>query len=1025
MTKPRITVNFFLFCISIIVGNHAFAEDKIDFNQDIRPILSENCYHCHGQDAEGRKGDLRLDLEEEAKKAIDGHAALTAKSREKSKAWELMITQDSDERMPPPKSKRKLTAKQIDLLGRWIDEGANYAPHWAYIPPSRDDAARGSKAIDHFVVERLKKVKLEAMPEADRRTLLRRVSLDLTGLPPTPAEIADFLADSSNQAYQKVVDRLLNSKRFGERWARPWLDAARYADSNGFQADQLRDSWAYRDWVIDALNTNMPFDQFTIEQLAGDLLPNATLSQKIATGFHRTVTCNVEAGVHPEENRYNQVVDRVNTTGTVWLGTTLACVQCHDHKYDPFSMKDYYGIFSFFNNTPLEVENPSGKGVSFNFYGPKMALPVDESVTKKKTALQAQIKNLNKQRKSFTSDKNAGREAWESRMLATLKDPPKWHALKIASIKTTGDETVRILDDHSALITGRLPGTTRYEITCETNISGIRAFKLEALTHDQLPGKGPGRGDEERTNFILSEFEVSVSNPGSSTRKNVELVGARADFSQANWQVENAIDGNRKTGWAIAPEFHKPHWAIFRTAESCGDEVKGSIFNFTLNQNYGRGRTLGRVRLLALVGDPLAVDMPTEITEILKIAPKKRSKKQLTALAAFYVKANPELQKLETNLKKAEKQLASLPSPSTLVMIEMEKARETHVMKRGNYLSPAEKVTASTPTSLHAFNPDWPKNRLGFAKWLMDPANPLVARVTVNRWWAELFGHGLVNTVEDFGTQSTPPTHPELLDWLAAEFMESGWDMKHTLKTIVLSDTYKRDSKLTPMLIKEDPANRFYARGPRFRMSAEMIRDNALTASGLLSTKMHGPPIMPYQPNGIWRQVGRNEPKWIEEKDEDRFRRGVYVVWRRAAPYPSFVNFDAPDRSACLVKRPRTNTPLQALTLMNDPAYVEIALALAGRIISERPKADIGARIEYGFELVLGRQPKSQERAYLSEVFQERFQRLKSDPETASQIVKNGGPYIKLPNNITDKEMAAWFYIAGILLNLDETINKG
>ncbi len=1000
----------------------ATAEDKIDFNQQIRPILSENCYHCHGQDAEGRKGDLRLDLEEEAKKAIDGHVAFHPQSRQKSKAWELMISDDADERMPPLKSKRTLTAKQIELLGKWIDEGAHYAPHWAYIPPHRDDSARGSQAIDHFVAQQLKKQQLTAQPPADRRSLLRRVSLDLSGLPPSPAEISSFLADKSDQAYEKTVGHLLASKHFGERWARPWLDAARYADSNGFQADQLRDSWAYRDWVIDALNANMPFDQFTIEQLAGDLLPNATLSQKIATGFHRTVTCNVEAGVHPEENRFNQVIDRVNTTGTVWLGTTLACVQCHDHKYDPFSMKDYYGIFSFFNNTPLEVENPSGKGVSFSFYGPKMDLPVATSITKKKSQLTAQIKKLQKNRSSLRADKNAGRQAWENKMRDALEHPPKWQSLKISQFKSTGDETVRILDDHSALITGRLPGTAHYEITCETQLSAITAFKLEALTHDELPGKGPGRGDEIRTNFILNKFEVRASDSNSPNEKVIELVSAHADFSQKDWDVQNAIDGKAKTGWAIAPQFSKDHWAIFTTAKPYQTDI--TKLTFTLDQNYGRGRTLGRVRLSALTGDPNTVDIPKQIAATLKLPKNNRSKKQTDELDAFYVKSNPLLKKIDAELNQKKKQLEALPNPSTLVMVEMDKTRETHVMKRGNYLSPAEIVTAATPNSLHPFKAGLPKNRLGFAKWLMDPANPLVARVTVNRWWAELFGQGLVSTIEDFGTQSTPPTHPQLLDWLAAEFMESGWDMKHMLKTIVMSDAYRRDSKLTDLLREKDLANRYYARGPRFRMSAEMIRDNALSVSGLLSTKMHGLPIMPYQPKGIWRQVGRNEPKWIEEKGENRFRRGVYVIWRRAAPYPSFVNFDAPDRSSCLVKRPRTNTPLQALTLMNDPAYVEIALALAGRIIRERPQPDISERIRHGFELVLGRQPKKQELNYLISVFQERSQRLKNDPKAAEEIIKNGA-YIKLSTEVPATEMAAWFYIAGILLNLDETINKG
>ncbi|NOY00687.1 MAG: DUF1553 domain-containing protein, partial [Verrucomicrobia bacterium] len=730
----------------------------------------------------------------------------------------------------------------------------------------------------------------------------------------------------------------------------------------------------------------------------------------------------VEAGVQPEENRFNQVIDRVNTTGTVWLGTTLACVQCHDHKYDPFSMKDYYGIFSFFNNTPLEVENPSGKGVSFSFYGPKMDLPVAASVTKKKSLLQAKIKDLDKQRLSLRADKNAGRQAWENKMRIALESPPKWQALKISQFKSTGDETSRILDDHSVLITGRLPGTAHYEIICDTKLSGITAFKLEALTHDELPGRGPGRGDEIRTNFILNKFAVRASSSDSPDEKIIELLAARADFSQKGWEIQKAIDGNPKTGWGIAPQFSKDHWATFNTAKPYqGSDTK---LTFTLDQNYGRGRTLGRVRLSALTGDPDAVDFPKNITAILKLPDNKRSKKQSDQRNVFYVQSNPALKKLNAELNQIKKQLEALPNPSTLVMIEMDKARETHVMKRGNYLSPAEKVSAATPGSLHPFKAGLPKNRLGLAKWLMDPANPLVARVTVNRWWAELFGDGLVSTIEDFGTQSTPPTHPRLLDWLAAEFMASGWDMKHILKTIVMSDTYRRDSRLTPLLREKDPDNRFYARGPRFRMSAEMIRDNALTVSGLLSTKMHGPPIMPYQPQGIWRQVGRNEPKWVEEKNENRFRRGVYVVWRRAAPYPSFVNFDAPDRSACLVKRPRTNTPLQALTLMNDPVYVEIALALAGRIIRDRPKPDTSERIRHGFELVLGRQPKKQELNYLISVFQERSQRLKNDPKAAGEIIKNGA-HIKLSNKIPATEMATWFYIAGILLNLDETINKG
>ena len=994
---------------------------SIDFNRDVRPILSENCFHCHGPDANTREADLRLDIEAEAKRDLGGYFALTPGKPADSTVWERVEHGDPDEVMPPPKSKRSLSESQKKTIRLWIESGAAYADHWAYVAPERPEVSEHTESpVDQFVLSRLKQEGLTASPRADKQTQIRRVSLDLIGLPPSPDEVAAFVEDDSPDAWEKVIDRLLASKRFGEHWARPWLDLARYADSNGFQADQLRDSWAYRDWVIDALNANMPFDQFTIEQLAGDLLPNATLEQKIATGFHRTVTCNVEAGVHPEENRTNQVVDRVNTTATVWLGSTMECAQCHDHKYDPFSTKEYYQLFAYFNNTPLEVQNPSGKGVSFDFYGPKMDLPMPAGEAKKKATLEEEIKTLKKERALVMEASAKDRAAWEAELLAASGEAPTWEVLEVANFSGSEGETCEQLDDGSLLVKGEVPNKTTYTVKLRTKLAGLRAIKLEMLTHESLPANGPARGNGTRPNAIITEAELIEGKDQTIT-----LHSARAGFSQTGWDVAGAIDGDPETGWAINPKFGEDHWAIFETEKLVGDPDSETGLTLKLEQNYGGGRVVGRLRLSATSDKPGAEDTDPELLTLLGIPLKKRSKKDLAKIESFWAKANPALINLDQTMAATQKKLKAIDTPSTLVMIEMDEPRETHVMTRGEYLNKAEKVDSGTPAMLHPLDPELPPSRLGLAKWLVDPTNPLVARVTVNRWWARIFGHGIVGTSEDFGTQSDPPTHPELLDWLAIEFMESGWDMKHTLKQIVLSDTYRQDSRLTDQLAKRDPDNRLYARGPRFRLSAEAIRDSGLTVAGLISDKMHGPPIMPYQPPDIWRQVGRNEPVWKAAEDENRYRRGLYIVWRRAAPYPSFVNFDGPDRSACVVDRPRTNTPLQALTLLNDPAYVEMAVALADRILREKPEADTDARLAHAFEIVLNRQPVDAEVNALSSLLESRLSLYQRDGEKAKSLINDARGWFQPSEENNTAELAAWFFIANTLLNLDETVTKG
>lgn len=831
-----------VFILGLFVAPWVSGADKLSFNRDVRPILSENCFHCHGPDSAARESGLRLDTFEGVTGGGDSGPAIVPGKPAESLLIERLHASDPTERMPPRDSNRTLTASQKQILERWINEGAEYEPHWAYLTPER--AAVGDEhPVDHFIGKRLLDSELEPAPQAAPEVLIRRLSLDLIGLPPEPAEVEQFLvdfADDPEEAYEAMVDRLLASKHFGERWARPWLDLARYADSNGFQADQLRDSWPYRDWVIDAMNANMPYDQFTIEQIAGDLLPEPTLENLIATGFHRTVPCNVEAGVDPEENRVNQVVDRVNTTATVWLAMTLECAQCHDHKYDALSMEDYYSFFAFFNNTPLEVELPSNDGdVSHDFVGPFLDLPLSKDEQRRREELTVQVTDLKAEMNSHSGQ--AAFEAWMKESRKALSD----------GLKPLPDEIAEILQKKD----GKLKGAERRK--------------------------------------LRQHFENS-----------------------------------------------QPEWVA-----------------------------------------------------------------------------------MKARLDGLEKELATLQPDRTLVMEELDQPRETRIFNRGNYLDPGSPVGPGFPKELpgRAEDGGGRLSRLDLARWLVDGDNPLTARVAVNRWWAELFGRGLVATLEDFGTQSEPPTHPELLDWLAVELMESGWDRKHLIRLMVLSRTYRQSSRITASHLEIDPDNRLYARASRFRLNAERIRDNALAFSGLLSPLMHGPPVMPYQPPGVWRQVGRNEPKWVEARDRNRWRRGIYVVYRRAAPYPSMVNFDAPDRAACTVSRARTNTPLQALTLLNDPAFVEMSVAFADRVLAASD-SDQG-RLTAAFLMAVAREPKPAEVERLIALLNQQRQRLAEDPAAVGALLDD--PTIAYEPRHPDRgELAAWYYVTSTLLNLDESMTR-
>ena len=1016
------------------------------FERDIYPILRRSCLECH--DAKNHKGGLRLDSPGNAFKSADTIVKGNAAESELYKR--VTLPKGHDDVMP--NRGEPLSKAETNRIKDWINAGAawpesfNAAKHWAYIPPkrfpppieerSKPSPAGKAAAIDAFIEARLKAEGLNFAPEADRNALLRRLSLDLVGLPPSPEQIKAFAADARPDAYERLVDRLLASDQFGVRWARQWMDCARYADSHGFQRDDLRDIWPYRDWVVKALNEDMPFTQFTIEQLAGDLLPGATQTQRIATGFNRNAPTNVEAGTEPEETRVNQVLDRVNTVGMVWLGSTLECAQCHDHKYDPITQRDYYGLFAFFNNTSLEADrsNPKVPG-SIQFKGPTLAL-TDPEADVRREKLQASIAELKGRLKDLEHSDEPALERWESNILSGANATAVEHALKICAFDSSGGATHEFLPDDSVLLSGEpVPDKDTYTFEIQTELRDITGLKLEALADDSLPGKGPGRGDAQRANFVLNSFTVTAA-PADAPDKQVPLkfASASASFSQANLPVQNllAAGSNAKSGWAIAPQFHQSHWAKFALSEKTGF-ASGTILRFRMEQNFGASRTIGRFRISAVTGNASgatagAGSVPAEILRAIETPRAGRSADQTKALTAYRLKHTPDAVALESEKLALEKQLQSLKRHSTLVMIE-DSPRMSSVFDRGEFRNPKDPVEPAFPAILTEYNGQGslptiqPTTRLDLAKWLVSRENPLTARVTVNRWWAELFGHGLVATPEDFGIKGELPTHPELLDWLACEFMDNDWSMKSLIKTIVMSRTYRQSSKLSPILAEKDDQNQLYARGPRHRMEAELIRDNALSIAGLLNTRLGGEPIRPYQPDGLWIKVGGQKYEYTVSPGDEKYRRGLYVVIKRGAPYPSFTNFDANARMACRVKRTRSNTPLQALTLMNDPVYVEAAMEFARRVLSERPDARDELRLEHAFLLATARKPRPAESATLRTLLEtERELRKTSaqDAQNATDFTSN----FKLPSGISAQEFSAWYAVAAAVLNMDETISK-
>jgi len=992
--------------------------DQVRFNRDVRPILSENCFTCHGPDKAARKAKLRLDTFEGATADLEGSFAIVPGNLEKSELYKRITTKDPEEVMPPPKSEHKLSARQVAVLKKWIEQGAKWEKHWSLLAPTLPavpkvtDANWSRNPIDAFVAEKLESSGLKPRVEAEKHTQIRRVTLDLTGLPPTPAEVDAFVADTSPDAYGKIVDRLLASPHYGERMALEWLDVARFADTNGFHIDNGRDMTRWREWVIDAFNRNMKFDQFTVEQLAGDLIPNATLEQQIASGFNRNTMTNFEGGAIADEYLTAYIVDRVNTTSTVWLGLTVACAQCHDHKYDPITQKEFYQLYAFFNGI-AEKGLDGGKGNS----EPMIKTPTAEQqqAIDKQLAL---IKELETKSNQATPELEAAQATWEHTFAGEKK--LEWVEIEPAEMKSAGGATLTLQPDKSVKVTGTNPPKETLTVPLASALTKITAIRLEVLPDDALNGKGPGRSDNG--NLVMTEAKVSAEG------KNLKIKSASATFSQKEFPIANAIDANGESGWAIHPEVGKAQSAIFELAAPfASDGKKPLTFAMAFNSQFV-GHSPGRFRVSVTDAiNPQGQALPTNIQKVLAVAADKRSDAQKTELRLYY-RANHstgsgELDKEKKALAELEKKLTT-----TMVMKELAKPRDTFILMRGLYNQKGDKVTAGLPASLPPLPKDAPMNRMGLAKWLVDPSHPLTARVTVNRYWQMYFGLGLVKTSEDFGSQGEQPVNPDLLDWLATEFIRSGWDVKAMQKLIVTSAAYRQSAHLTPELFARDPENRLLARGPRHRLPAELIRDQALAVSGLLNPQIGGRSVSPYQPKGLWEELmsradGKNwtAQTYTQSSGADLYRRTMYTFWKRSSPPPTLSTFDAPDRETCTVRRARTNTPLQALVLLNDPTYVEASRKLAERLMTEGGTSTAD-RITLGFKLVTARKPTPKEQSILQRIYDQQLASYTKNTEAAEKLLKVG----ESPRNekLNSSELAAWTMVASTLLNLDETVTR-
>ncbi|MEX0904244.1 MAG: DUF1553 domain-containing protein [Balneolaceae bacterium] len=1040
----------------------------VDYNRHVRGIMSETCFTCHGPDEAAREAGLRLDTEEGAFSPLEsdeGLHAIVAGSSRKSEAYQRLISDDPDYMMPPPTSNLSLTDRQIAILKRWIDQGAEYKPHWAFIIPEKTDLPQTNDTnwpeneIDHFVLEKIEEEGIKPSLQADRETLRRRVSFDLTGLPPTLDELDDFLNDDSPNAWEKVVDRLLASDAYGERMATEWLDVARYADTHGYQDDGPNEMWPWREWVIDAFNRNMPFDQFTTWQLAGDLLPEATKEQKLATGFGRAHQQSQEGGIVDEEYRVEYVADRVRTTGTAFLGMTMQCARCHDHKYDPISIKEYYQFGAFFDNI-----NDSGQIPNEGAAGPTILLP-DEQTEQTIEYLQEQIEEQERQYQKIRSDQADDFSQFYDDWSRVERPETNGLVAHLDLDKTLGDSVVTVRGNETEF--ARINGTLD---KVEGQINKALEFR-----HSHFLNLGREFAQFERTDPFSFSFWIS---PSEENREVPVLVNTGAifigyrgyDVSLFNNKVslrlihgwpynsiqvitENKLDTDEWSHVTVSYDgsskaeginiyingekqsLHTEHDNLFKNIV-IPEDAWYSGQNFLVGHRNSfedlryEGLKLDDIKIfewqLSSAEALVLANRTNEVQEWLAFGDEQLPESQKEILFEHYLlHEDAQTEAWFNRIRDLREELSAVTDSVREVMVMEERLnpRTSYIRERGLYSQLGEEVEPGVPASILEFPEEFPQNRLGLARWILHPNNPLTARVLVNRYWQMLFGTGLVDTPDDFGNQGSMPTHLELLDWLAVEFRQGGWDVKSLLKTIVMSATYRQSSKTTPMMRQEDPVNRLLARGPRYRMTAEMIRDNALAASGLLVGKIGGPSVFPYQPKGLWAETtsGRHLTEYTPDEGEGLYRRSLYTFWKRTSPPPGMTTFDAAMRTHPVAGREATSTPLQALHTLNDPIYMEASRKLAERMMKEGGEA-IEDQVTFAFRVVTSRSPNDREITRLADLYEQEYIIYQEEPSLADELLSVGESPVD--SELDSAELAARTIIASAIFNLDETLSK-
>ena len=995
----------------------AAPSQRVQFNRDVRPILADRCWSCHGPDKNKRKAGLRLDQPEAALSRLkSGAVPILPSDPANSAVWQRITHADPDERMPPSDSPKQLTARDQDILRRWIAEGAVWQAHWAYVPPERAPlpavknqgwvaGAPGAQAIDHFVLARLQQEGLSPSPPAARHTLLRRLSFDLTGLPPTVEELDAFTRDTSPNAYAATVDRLLASPHFGERMAIPWLDLVRYADSVGYQSDNDREVSLYRDYVIRSFNENKPFDQFTVEQLAGDLLPGATFWQRVASGYNRLLQTTEEGGAQPREYAQKYLADRVRNASSVWLGATLGCAQCHDHKFDPYSLKDFYRFAAFFadiDEMPVGRREPD-------------YLP-DEA---RRPALEAADRNVRTLRKAMRASSPALAQAqrrWEKTLLGAKATD--WTPLEsVVGRSEAGARLLFMSNEDSFEVSGQAGAKDTYVVTMTIQMNGVTGFQLEALTQHSAPWLGPGRTPSG--GFAITA--VSATNAVSGTP--IPLGPAVATRGTVR-------SGPGGPAWSVSAGVRTHERLLMRTVQPVDFGDDGRV-TFVIEQNAGAGRTLGRFRLSATRDTgPLRTQLrravPADVVAAAARPRDQRSPDEQETITSAYRKLAPRLAGTRARLVAAERARADLVAdmPRSLISTAV-KPQVVRVLPRGNWQDESgEVVKPGVPQFLSSpANSDEAQRapRLALARWLVSPSNPLTARVFVNRLWGHLFGAGLSRNQEDLGSQGDPPSHPELLDWLAVELRDSGWDIKRLVRMIVMSSAYQQASLPTRAGLERDPYNRLLARQSRFRLDAELVRDNALAVSGLLSRRIGGPSVKPYQPEGYLAYLNFPPREWVADGGEAQYRRGLYTFWQRTFLHPSLLAFDAPTREECTGERTRANIPQQALVLLNDPSFVEAARVFAAQVL-RHGGATSAERLRWAYRRVLSRAPSAAEERTLTALHDKHLGEYRANPDAAGRLVSVG--QAPPAPELDRAEVAAWTSVTRALLNAAETITR-